>query len=217
MWGNLAINPRTSTGNGATWSKARLISPERGIRNMPAESAIRTRVGYIVVPADAVTGGQGGTARHVSRDGERHGRTPADGRLIALGRGGNIDGRKPGEHLGRHGQDVNLLRRRVPAHRFGAAPGADAASRRSAAARDVRQGHAHHRRLGATLDAVVRPGVPRERQYIQMGIGTSGWRAYLPVCQTPDGVIHLISSRQHYDFNLAWLKKPGPAEPVPGN
>ena len=31
-------------------------------------------------------------------------------------------------------------------------------------------------------------------------------RGYLSVCQTPDGVIQLISSAQHYAFNLAWLK-----------
>jgi hypothetical protein len=37
-------------------------------------------------------------------------------------------------------------------------------------------------------------------------------RGYLSVCQSPDGVIHLIGSRQHYAFNLAWLKTPMPAE-----
>jgi formylglycine-generating enzyme len=31
---------------------------------------------------------------------------------------------------------------------------------------------------------------------------------YLAATQTPDGVIHLISSRLHYRFNLAWLKTP---------
>jgi hypothetical protein len=30
---------------------------------------------------------------------------------------------------------------------------------------------------------------------------------YLAASQTPDGVIHLISSRLHYRFNLAWLKR----------
>jgi hypothetical protein len=28
---------------------------------------------------------------------------------------------------------------------------------------------------------------------------------YLAATQTPDGVIHLISSRLHYRFNLPWL------------
>jgi hypothetical protein len=35
---------------------------------------------------------------------------------------------------------------------------------------------------------------------------------YLAATQTPDGVIHLISSALHYRFNLAWLKQPMPAE-----
>lgn len=33
---------------------------------------------------------------------------------------------------------------------------------------------------------------------------------YLADTQTPDGVIHLISSGLHYRFNLAWLKEPMP-------
>jgi Neuraminidase (sialidase) len=35
---------------------------------------------------------------------------------------------------------------------------------------------------------------------------------YLSGIQTPDGVFHLISSALHYQFNLAWLKTPMPAE-----
>jgi hypothetical protein len=33
-------------------------------------------------------------------------------------------------------------------------------------------------------------------------------RGYLAATQTPDGVIHLLSSRLHYRFNLAWLHEP---------
>lgn len=33
---------------------------------------------------------------------------------------------------------------------------------------------------------------------------------YLAVTQSPDGVIHLLSSRLHYRFNLAWLETPAP-------
>jgi hypothetical protein len=36
---------------------------------------------------------------------------------------------------------------------------------------------------------------------------------YLAVCQTANRVIHLITSKNHYAFNLAWLKTPpGKAE-----
>lgn len=34
-------------------------------------------------------------------------------------------------------------------------------------------------------------------------------KGYLAATQTPDGVIHLISSRLHYRFNLAWLRQNG--------
>jgi len=33
-------------------------------------------------------------------------------------------------------------------------------------------------------------------------------RGYLSACQTPDALIHLITSRQHYAFNLKWLQTP---------
>ena len=40
---------------------------------------------------------------------------------------------------------------------------------------------------------------------------TTGERwGYMASCQTPDGVVHLLSSYQHYAFNLAWLKTPIP-------
>jgi hypothetical protein len=35
---------------------------------------------------------------------------------------------------------------------------------------------------------------------------TAEFAGYLAVCQTPDGVIHLLTSRQHYSFNLEWLE-----------
>jgi len=40
-------------------------------------------------------------------------------------------------------------------------------------------------------------------------------RGYLSVCQTPNGVIQLITSKQHYAFNLAWVKTPAPVPPEP--
>jgi hypothetical protein len=40
-------------------------------------------------------------------------------------------------------------------------------------------------------------------------------RGYLSICQAANGVIHLISSKQHYAFNLAWLNTPPPIPPQP--
>jgi hypothetical protein len=36
------------------------------------------------------------------------------------------------------------------------------------------------------------------------------WRGYMTCCQAPNGVIHLLTSRQHYAFNLAWVRTPSP-------
>lgn len=44
-----------------------------------------------------------------------------------------------------------------------------------------------------------------------MGLNSAEPGGYLAVCQGRHGLIHLISSRQHYRFNLAWLKTPPPA------
>jgi hypothetical protein len=44
-----------------------------------------------------------------------------------------------------------------------------------------------------------------------LSASTAEPRGYLSVCQAADGLIHLISSRQHYAFNLAWLKTAPPA------
>lgn len=49
---------------------------------------------------------------------------------------------------------------------------------------------------------------------VTMGLGSAEPRGYLSVCQTADGVVQLISSRQHYAFNLKWLETPSP--PIPG-
>ena len=68
------------------------------------------------------------------------------------------------------------------------------------------------------LSVLITDGVPK---YIE---GTDGLlflmnfeqaepKGYLSVCQTSDSVIHLISSRQHYAFNLKWIETPTPAEP----
>jgi hypothetical protein len=32
-------------------------------------------------------------------------------------------------------------------------------------------------------------------------------KGYLASTQTPDGLIHLISSKQHYIFNSAWIRQ----------
>lgn len=45
-----------------------------------------------------------------------------------------------------------------------------------------------------------------------MGLNSAEPGGYLAVMQGKNGIIHLISSKQHYRFNYAWLKEPPPSE-----
>ncbi len=49
-----------------------------------------------------------------------------------------------------------------------------------------------------------------------MGLHDAEPLGYMAVCQAADGMVHLISSRQHYGFNLAWLTAPPPADQASG-
>ena len=122
-WGPLAVLSRFSTNNGADWSKPLLILPEHDVRHQMVPSVFRTSNGAVVLTADAVSTGNGGTAVHVSRDGMLTWNDPgagrptptftdggtgawlagihghivelADGRWMALGRGDSINGMMP--------------------------------------------------------------------------------------------------------------------------
>ncbi|MHC4333038.1 MAG: SUMF1/EgtB/PvdO family nonheme iron enzyme [Planctomycetota bacterium] len=50
---------------------------------------------------------------------------------------------------------------------------------------------------------------------VTVGGRSSEHRGYLSVCEGLDGVIHLISSRQHYAFNQKWMMTPQPAPGKP--
>ena len=47
-----------------------------------------------------------------------------------------------------------------------------------------------------------------------LGLNSAEPGGYLAVCQGDDGMIHLISSKQHYRFNYAWLTVSSPSEVV---
>lgn len=263
-WGSLAAILRTSDDHGASWSQARLIRPEFGLRHMPIESVIRSREGAILVPCDAAVGGSGGSAVLISRDDGKTWHDPgegrpapdfargargawiagihagfvqlADGRLLAFGRGNNIEGRMPmsvSEDLGQTwtysaspfppiagGQRLVVLRlqegpivfcsfgREV---RFTDATGNGQVGSGLFAALSDDEGQTWKIQRLITDD-----GPPR----IVDGGGNTGRftlsalsaepRGYLSIGQAANGVIHLISSKQHYAFNLAWLRTPAP-------
>jgi formylglycine-generating enzyme len=52
-----------------------------------------------------------------------------------------------------------------------------------------------------------------DRRTFVMGKRSAETFGYLAICQAKNGVVHLITSKNHYSFNLAWLRAPAPALP----
>ncbi len=254
--GNLAIVMRTSTDSGATWSKARLIVPEHGMRHQCCESVLRTRDGSLLLTADAGTPNYGGTAVHLSHDngltwhdpGEGRpwpvfaaGQTGAwiagihaavvelnDGRLMALGRQDNIDGMMPKSVSADMGQNWT----------YSASPLQPVSSTRRPVLLRLKEGPIFFASFAGGMQITdttgtysvsglyaalsfdegetwpVRRLVSNESGNVYetshggtftMTATNAEPKGYLSVTQTPDGVIQLITSKQHYALNLAWL------------
>jgi formylglycine-generating enzyme required for sulfatase activity len=260
-WGNLAIIMRTSTDSGATWSKARIILPEHHASHMPIESVFRSREGWIFLPSDAArTETETGSTLYVSRD---NGATwteacesliagihagvvqLTDGRLMALGRGNDIDNRMPksiSSDMGKTwtysaspfppisgGQRLVLIRLQEGPLFFASFAGSEREPDRTILLTDASGKQRPVSGLFGALSyddgetwPVIRlisddgPG-----RYVEqldgclflMNYEKAEPKGYLSVCQTADGVIQLISSRQHYAFNKKWLETPPPAVP----
>jgi len=245
-WEPLAILMRTSTDSGKTWSKARFIAPESGYRNMVGQPVFRSRDGAIVF--GAVAGG--GPTVWISRDNGVAGNDPGgtirgihagivqllDGRLMALGRGQEIDGWMPmsvSQDMGQTwissfsglppiggGQRGVLMRLREGPLFFA---GFAKDLRRFSPLRNV---HDHRGAMslfaaishdeGKTWPAtrIITDGVPEhpvetiDGGRIRMSAATSEPQGYLAATQARDGIINLISSLNHYAFNKAWLEQP---------
>ena len=268
-WGALATVMRTSNDNGATWSKARLIMPEHGVHHMPIESVIRTQEGAILVPCDAVPGGNGGSALLVSRDNGATWYDPGEGRpdpeftagstgawiagihagfvqrrdgpLMAFGRGNTIDDHMPmslSRDLGENwtysaspfppigtGQRLVVLRLQegpillcsfAREARFRDAAGNEQVGSGLFAALSEDEGKSWEIKRLITDDGPMRrvDGGGNTGKFT-MGPLSAEPRGYFSICQAANGVIHLISSKQHYAFNLAWLRTPPPVPPEP--
>ncbi len=255
-WGPLAVIMRTSNDSGATWSKARLIAPERGPRHQPVESVFRTREGYVVLPCDATPLGGGGTALLISRDDGKTWEDPGgtiagihagvaqlrDGRLLAFGRGDNIQGKMPqsiSTDLGQSweyqpsifppigsGQRLVLLRLRegplllasfAPPIKDGSNPftitdrsGTPRAVEGLFVAISYDDGKTWPKMRLVTDDGPARMVRTTDGQPFEMSRYSAEPRGYLSVCQGTNGVIHLISSINHYAFNLKWVEVGAP-------
>lgn len=251
-WGNLATIMRTSEDNGATWSPARLIIPEHGLRHMPIPSLFRTSWGSLLLTCDAVTTGNGGTAIWLSERNDTVWKDPGgtiagihagvvelkDGRLMAFGRGDNIDGRMPKSISADRGktwsfsaspfppisggQRLALIRLQEGPIFFASfakeitftdASGNERTGSGLFAALSFDEGKTWSVRRMITDDRPEREvwGGAWTRKFIMSPVKAEP-RGYLDVIQAKNGVIHLISSAQHYRFNYKWLVTPPPSD-----
>ncbi|MFP4171648.1 MAG: sialidase family protein [Candidatus Hydrogenedentota bacterium] len=271
-WENLALLMRTSTDHGVTWTPPRAIGPEITGRNQVIDGTEMTRDGALLQPCDATHLGEGGTALHISTDSGETWRDPGrdkptptfeegetgegtiagihagvveleDGRLMALGRGDNIDGRMPmslSDDVGEtwtysasefppiaSGQRLVLTRLREGPILFVSFTDPRSGEREGMLFPDAKGDEFRGYGLFAALSydegetwPVRKLITPGEGEYdggahhghFEATPTNAEHGGYLAATQTPDGVIHLISSRLHYRFNKGWLETP--AEPV---
>jgi hypothetical protein len=266
-WAKLALLLRTSRDNGLTWTPPQAIGPQITGRHQVISGTLRTEAGILIQNCDAVPGGNGGTALHLSRDGGRTWTDPGagkppprfapespgegtiagihaqvvelnDGRLLALGRGDTIQGHMPMSLSGDLGNTwtyqpspfppigggQRLVLKRLlegPLLLVSFTSGnrhAPEANGMTFTDQDGNSfvGHGMFAALscddGGTwpVHKLLTPGAGAYDGGAHTGPFTATptraeHAGYLAATQTPDGVIHLISSRLHYRFNLAWL------------
>ncbi|MFI4876219.1 MAG: sialidase family protein [Blastopirellula sp. JB062] len=267
-WAKLALLLRTSDDNGVTWTPPRAIDPQITGRRQVISGTLLTSDGLLMQPCDAVPGGDGGTALHISADGGATWNDPGadkpkpdfteggtgegtiagihakvielkDGRLMACGRGDAIDDKMPISVSKDQGKTWTYRAspfppigggQRLVLKRLNEGPlmlvSFTSGDRHQPEARGMTfidqqgkefVGHGMYAALsfddGETwpVRKLLTPG----RGEFDGGAHTGKFTAtparaehagYLAATQTPDGVIHLISSRLHYRFNLAWLQ-----------
>ena len=249
FWEPLQIILRESKDNGRTWSTPRYIAPDFGLRNMVCQPIITLRNGWWIFGADAhpdcstlwLSKDQGHTWEDTG--GNINGIHAAivelkDGRLMALGRGGNVNHQLPMSISDDYGKTWKAFATELPPVTF---------TQRFSMKR-LAEGHLA---LATFLPNVAQLGpqqktdrelaklcicisyddgktwpVRRILTYetgdhgitamsngrIYMGPGNSEPTAYVSLTQARNGIIHVISSMNHYAFNLKWAES-GPKNP----
>lgn len=273
-WQNLMMVQRTSTDNGLTWTKARIIATEHTKRHQVISGTTQTPDGVMIQLCDAGPGSHDGAAIHLSKDGGQTWTDPWDGaplpdfqeggtgttiagihagvvclkngHLLALGRGNGIekDGRKCmpmslSKDMGKTwtysaspftaidgGQRLVLLRlqegpillvaftghpQRTPKeHRGMTFTGKDG---RTYTGYGMYAAVSYDEGKTWPVRRLLTDGVER---YLNGGAWTGSFlmdathaepQGYLAGTQSPDGTIHILSSRLHYRFNLQWLEE----------
>jgi sulfatase modifying factor 1 len=212
----LALFCRTSTDNGVTWSEPIWISRKHQPCQMNCESVFRTRSGSIVLATDSrYSGDPARSAIWVSDDDGLTWYNPAprddkgliggihacvveldDGRLMAYGRGGEVNGTMPKSISADMGQSWTIGSSQFPG----------IGSRQRSVLLRLKEGPillVSFDSDGIFATVSLDEGQTwKPRRYL-----TSETKTYLAGKQSPDGVIHIVASiiNQHYSFNLKWV------------
>ena len=230
-WKDLALAMRRCPSFGEPWSPLRYIEPEHEVRHQVIAGPIVTRDGRILLCCDAGPDGEAGSALHVSRDGGKTWEDSGslikgihagivelqDGRLMAYGRGNAIDGRMPCSVSADGGRTWTYRATEFP----------PIGSGQRLVLRRLQEGPLMLCSFGEKglfvalsydegeswpLQKLLTDG---KKRVLDGGAWTGTFtldathtepKGYLACTQSPDGMIHLLSSRVHYRFNLAWIQ-----------
>jgi len=230
-WKHLALCRRFING------KTDIVAPDHDIRHQVVAGPIITKDGRILQCCDAGPGGEDGTALWVSRDWgnswEDTGSTIAgihagivelnDGALLAFGRGQSIMGEDGKPHM-----PYSLSRDGGYTWEYGATEFDPIGSGQRLVLRRLIEGPLMLVSFGnegmfAALSYDEGETWPVRKlmtdgsgQVFEGGAWTGSFtmdathaepKGYLACTQTSDGIIHLLSSRLHYRFNLEWLEE----------
>jgi hypothetical protein len=231
-WKDLALGMRESTDGGFHWSNTELIEPEHRVRHQVIAGPIVTRDGRILLCCDAGPDGEAGTSLHVSKDGgktwEDTGSIIAgihagiverkDGSLMAFGRGNAIDGHMPCSISYDGGYTWTYSATEFP----------PIGSGQRLVLKRLQEGPIMLCSFGenglfvalsydeGTTWPVKKLLTDGKTRVLDGGAWTGTFtmdathaepKGYLACTQSPDGMIHLLSSRVHYRFNLRWIEK----------
>ena len=230
-WKDLALAIRRLKSLETMWGPLHYIEAEHEVRHQVIAGPIVTKDGRILLCCDAGPDGEAGTALHVSKDGgmtwEDTGSTIKgihagivelkDGRLMAFGRGNAIDGKMPCSISADGGYTWTYSATEFP----------PIGSGQRLVLKRLQEGPLMLCSFGPNglfvalsydegeswpVQKLLTDG---KKRVLDGGAWTGTFtldarhaepKGYLACTQSPDGVIHLLSSRVHYRFNLAWLE-----------
>ncbi|HEY9137704.1 MAG TPA: SUMF1/EgtB/PvdO family nonheme iron enzyme, partial [Terriglobus sp.] len=242
-WEPLQIVLRESKDSGVTWSKPRYIAQDFGLRNMVCQPIFVLKNGWWAFGADAHPQG---SALWLSKDrgatwecteGTINGIHAAivelnDGRLMALGRGANVDGHLPMSISDDYGKTWKAHASELPPitytqrfamtrlkegslvlvtflpdiSRLGSQQATDRELAKLCICVSYDEGKTWPVRRVLSNETGDRgiTGMSNGRVYLGPGYGEP--TAYCSIVQARNGVIHVLSSMNHYAFNLKWVE-----------